>query len=1079
MAGGDFDGRIYRFANVEILTDKRTYAPGEVAHLMLNCARAGASVLFSHHLDGGTLTNYQLLALPQKSRVVDVPVEKGDVPNFFVEATVVFDGQVHQDAREICVPPTEGMVNLKVTADKPEYRPGEKGRITVRATTPDGKPLRTQVALTAFDKSVLYIQSEFTPDIRAHYWGRKRQYSPQMGSSQAKYFQSATNLTDPRWHHGLSPLDWQGSWGRHYVNWATGEIPFLGRGDAVAGGEFALGVTFRDSVAAMPYELDNSLIVRGSEAAAPSAPGAPAAMSMDGIARMPAGVAGRKLALGLPPGMGGGEPAYQAAEVRTEFADTALWVADMETDEKGEATAEVVFPENLTSWKVRALGMTTETRVGDADASATTTKHVLVRLQAPRFFMERDRLVLTANVHNYLKTAKRAKVTLAIAGGGPAGAPIEILGKPTATVDVPAGGEAKVDWEVSVRREGSAAVKVEALTDEESDAMQMQFPVLVHGIEKTVATAGTLRQGERHVAEVKIDIPAQRNPEASRLEVRFSPSLAGAIIDALPYLLEYPYGCTEQTMSRFLPAVLVQRTLQKMGVNLEDLERRRTNLNAQELGGPAERIERQRADWKRRGWWWPYTPSPVFSTAKMKKIVNEGLVRLYDFQQADGGWGWWKDDRSSPYLTAYVVWGLYLASENDVALDAGVLQRGFQALQNNVREDVKDWVASKGVWNDQAFLAYVLSLRKLKNDDLNRILFERRAHLTHYGKALLSLALRNLGDAEKSDLVLRNIRQFEKSDDENQTTWFETNQAQWWCWWNNDIETNAWILKAIVARNPKDKAAPRLIKWLLNNRQHGYYWRSTRDTAVCATAFIDYMRAVGEDRPNYTLRVLYDGRPMKDVKITPENFLAFDNRFTLAGDALTSGRHTLTLSRIGDGAVYYNTYLSYFTKEEGIEKAGLEVKVERKYYKMERADRTEKVAGSRLQDVAEQRVRYKRIPLREGDALKSGDLVEVELRLISKNDYDYLVFEDMKPAGLEPVEVRSGAHFGELCSNMELRDQKVAFFISTLTQGEHLIQYRMRAEIPGTFHALPTRGWAMYAPELRANSDENVVKVVE
>lgn len=111
--------------------------------------------------------------------------------------------------------------------------------------------------------------------------------------------------------------------------------------------------------------------------------------------------------------------------------------------------------------------------------------------------------------------------------------------------------------------------------------------------------------------------------------------------------------------------------------------------------------------------------------------------------------------------------------------------------------------------------------------------------------------------------------------------------------------------------------------------------------------------------------------------------------------------------------------------------------------------------------------------------LKSGDLVEVELRLISKNDYGYLVFEDLKVAGLEPVEVRSGSHFGGLCSNMELCDEKVAFFITYLTQGEHLIQYRMRAEIPGTFHALPTHGWAMYAPELRANSDENMLKIVD
>ncbi|MBI4862178.1 MAG: hypothetical protein HY815_18260 [Candidatus Riflebacteria bacterium] len=133
--------------------------------------------------------------------------------------------------------------------------------------------------------------------------------------------------------------------------------------------------------------------------------------------------------------------------------------------------------------------------------------------------------------------------------------------------------------------------------------------------------------------------------------------------------------------------------------------------------------------------------------------------------------------------------------------------------------------------------------------------------------------------------------------------------------------------------------------------------------------------------------------------------------------------------------------------------------------------------GSRLEEVHERRLRYDRVPLESGDALTSGDLIEVELKVTAKNDLDYLVFEDPKPAGCEPVELVSGARFGELCSNMELRDEKVAFFVTWLSRGEHLIRYRLRAEVPGTFHALPTRGWAMYAPEVRANAAEHLLGI--
>ena len=144
----------------------------------------------------------------------------------------------------------------------------------------------------------------------------------------------------------------------------------------------------------------------------------------------------------------------------------------------------------------------------------------------------------------------------------------------------------------------------------------------------------------------------------------------------------------------------------------------------------------------------------------------------------------------------------------------------------------------------------------------------------------------------------------------------------------------------------------------------------------------------------------------------------------------------------------------------------------RKYYLLKRADRSVKAAGSRG-EVLDQRVeRYERTALPSLSTLASGDLVEVELEIESKNDYEYIIFEDMKPAGFEPVAVRSGYGGNDMGAYMELRDEKVVFFVKNLARGRHSVSYRMRAEIPGRFSALPARAGAMYAPELKANSDE-------
>jgi len=391
-----------------------------------------------------------------------------------------------------------------------------------------------------------------------------------------------------------------------------------------------------------------------------------------------------------------------------------------------------------------------------------------------------------------------------------------------------------------------------------------------------------------------------------------------------------------------------------------------------------------------------------------------------------------------------------------------------------------------------AFTAYVLSLEKkkaaiepAKGDDRPGDLVERlfigRDRLGLYGKALLALTLANLDDVERARTVLRNIMQYKEENTKTRVAWFRTPEKGWWYWWNSDIETNAWCLRALVRLDPKSDTAPRLVKWLLDNRRHGTYWRSTRDTAFCVAAVSDFVMASGEGEPDYTLTLDFDGGAVvKTVRITKDDIFTCDNRFVLEGAALGGGKHTLTVTKDGPGALYYSIYLRYFTKEKKIEAAGLELGADRKYFKLVRIPYTVAVQGSEGQTVEEKRLRYERVPLKDGDVLASGDIVQVELKITSDNDYTYLCLEDGKPAGCEPIALRSGGKGQEgFLSYMELRDEKTVFFLGGLDRGEHLLRYRLRAEIPGVFHALPAVIYGMYVPELRANSDEQTITITD
>jgi uncharacterized protein YfaS (alpha-2-macroglobulin family) len=533
-------------------------------------------------------------------------------------------------------------------------------------------------------------------------------------------------------------------------------------------------------------------------------------------------------------------------------------------------------------------------------------------------------------------------------------------------------------------------------------------------------------------------------------------------------------------MSRFLPAVLTLKTLRNMGINLEDIRNIKGRLDE------VRRIEKG----EHRAIYSSYADSPVFDEKVLADIIDKSLRRIAAMQNADGGWGWWSNDQSSGYLTSYVLYALMAAQEADVAIDPDMIQRGMQSLQTWAVGEMrlKGW----DVHAQWAYCAYVLSMgdqraviEPLKDDnrpgDLIERLWQGRDKLNLYGKALLALTLANVGDDERATTTLQNIMQYKQENEATQVAWFRTPEHGWWYWWNNDIETGAWILRAITKIEPQSDVAPKLVKWLLNNRRNGYYWRSTRDTTLCVHAMSDFVIASGEADADYTLTLnLDDGQVVKQVKINRDNFFTFDNQFVIEGPAITGGKHKLTITREGKGAVYFNTYLRYFTMEEPITAAGHELNVERKYFLLKQIPYEVTVQGSKGQEVQEQRLRYERVPLNSGDEVQSGDVVQVELKVTSDNHYTFLAFEDAKPAGFEAVDLHSGGKGQEgFATYMELRDEKVVFFAGELAQGEHLLRYRLRAEVPGVFHALPTLLHAMYVPELRANSDEQVIGIVD
>jgi len=280
---------------------------------------------------------------------------------------------------------------------------------------------------------------------------------------------------------------------------------------------------------------------------------------------------------------------------------------------------------------------------------------------------------------------------------------------------------------------------------------------------------------------------------------------------------------------------------------------------------------------------------------------------------------------------------------------------------------------------------------------------------------------------------------------------------------------------------------------LIKNRR-GAQWSNTRDTAITILALNSYLKQSGELEPDAEYELSVNNRTVAVKKITPADAFAAPSQFLIDRQFIHDGPNDIKiLRRSGKSPLYFAAQAQFFSLEEPISPAGNEIFVRRQYYRL--SNRPTLLKGF-VTD---------RQPLNDGDSVRSGERAEVIITIEAKNNYEYLVFEDLKPAGLEAVQVRSGEplYAKELRSDasdklksdrvlssndftgrsrwvyQELRDRKVALFIDKLPEGVWEIRYELRAEVPGQFHALPIVGHAMYVPEIRCNGAEQRIEVVD
>ena len=477
-------------------------------------------------------------------------------------------------------------------------------------------------------------------------------------------------------------------------------------------------------------------------------------------------------------------------------------------------------------------------------------------------------------------------------------------------------------------------------------------------------------------------------------------------------------------------------------------------------------------------------------------------------------------------MTAYVLWGLSLARDADVEIRAGVLESAARWL-------ARELVEKERYPDMQAWMLHALAVHRARGGETGdpkssdwiekafRNLWAKRSELNVYGRALFALAAHELERAEEARLLLDNLIDGAELDESPDTSivqvgggasrdyvlrtvhWGEDGVFHRWS--DGGVEATAFALRALVAIDPAHELVEPAANWLVQNRR-GAQWSNTRDTSIVVLALNDYLRATGQLGQDVGFEVLVNGSVIASRELTGAELLSAPSVFPVDPELVVSGANDVRIRRTsGGGPLYFAAHARFFSQEEPIPARGSGMFVRREYFKL--VGRPTLLEG----------FVYDRVPLRDGDSIESGQRIEVVLTAEAKNNLEYLVFEDLKPAGFEAVQVRSGEamlarelkrseaerSFGERgrddtsrdafdrelyepgytgrtrSVHQELRDRKVAIFVGKMADGFWELRYDLRAETPGEFHALPVVAHAMYVPEVRCNGTELRVAVVE
>jgi uncharacterized protein YfaS (alpha-2-macroglobulin family) len=774
-------------------------------------------------------------------------------------------------------------------------------------------------------------------------------------------------------------------------------------------------------------------------------------------------------------------PSPKPVTIRTNFNETAFFYPQMRTNDKGEILIDFTIPEALTKWRFEAFAHTQQLETGYIENTIVTQKQLSISANMPRFLREGDTLTVSARLANLTVGTLKGKATIQLFNALTM-QPVNLLLNPADSVQqFEVGGNVNkaVSFKLIVPQGLDALTyRLTAEASNYSDGEENTLPVLPNRMLVTESLPMMVRAGQtRDYTFDKLLNNTSTTLKSKTLTLEYTQNPAWYAVQAIPYMMEFPYECSEQVFSRYYANSLATSLVNRMPV-IKRIFDQWKNTNSTELLSNLEKNQDLKSTLLEETPWLKDATNEseqkkrialLFDLNKMSNEMQLNLDKLQKRQLPDGGFTWFAGDMADRYITQHIIAGigelyhLNIATTKDQELK-GISDKAIQYMDDQLTTD--DRAAKKQpkyetrglsaleihAWYARSYYANKMSaaVKSAFTNYLNRAEKQWVSQNT-YEQGLIALTMLRNGKPLVSGAIIKSLKETAQQSTDMGMYWAKNTYGYFW--YQSPIETQSLMIELFTEAGNNQKAVEEMKIWLLRSKQTSD-WKTTKATAAACYALLlkqDDWLATG-----LTSQITLGGKPLEELKpdIKADAGTGYI-KTSWADEQIKSDLGKVQIKNNGKSISWGALHWQYLEQLDKITPSQTDIHVDRKYFIVKQTS-----SGPVLTAV---------------DAThqpKTGDLLKVVVYLKAGRDFEYVQLKDMRPAGTEPVDALSTYKYQDgLYYYQVTKDVATNFFISYLKKGNYVFEYQLRVAQPGDFSTGIATVQSMYAPEFNAHSE--------